>query len=54
MHTLVVVPTAVEAFELSYRLAEWEADYDKEGNPENAYPVPKWLCVSLDLFGFES
>ena len=51
--TLVVVPTADEAFDLTYRLADMEADYDDDGGPSNAYHVPKWLTVSLDLFGFE-
>ena len=51
--TLVVVPTADEAFDLAYRLADMEADYDRDGFPGSAYHVPRWLCVSSDLFGFE-
>jgi len=51
--TLAVVPTADEAFEIAYDLATIEAEYDREGNPESSYYVPKWLTVSLDLFGFE-
>jgi hypothetical protein len=50
--TLVIVPTAEEAFDLVYQFADMEADYDKEGNPESAYHVAKWLAVSLDIFGF--
>ncbi|MDQ1351948.1 MAG: hypothetical protein QG657_2254 [Acidobacteriota bacterium] len=51
--TLVVVPTADEAFEIAYELADMEADYDRDGNLEGAYHVPRWLTVSLDIFGFE-
>ena len=51
--TLVVVPTAGEAFNLAYELADMEADYDENG-PVAAYHVQKWLTVSLDLFGFAS
>jgi hypothetical protein len=49
--TLVVVPTSAEAFEVMYSHADWQADYDRDGNPENAYPDPKWMAVSLDFFG---
>jgi hypothetical protein len=50
--TLVIVPTSEEAFDLVYQFADMEADYDKEGNPESACHVAKWLAVSLDIFGF--
>jgi hypothetical protein len=50
--TLVIVPTADEAFDLVYQFANMEADYDDEGNPEHAYHAAKWLAVSLDIFGF--
>lgn len=57
-HTLVVVPTAEEAFELVYGFAETEADWDVEGSSGEAYitgtyHAPKWLAVSLDMFGFK-
>lgn len=48
-HTLVVVPSSAEAFDLMYK----QADYDREGTPENAYPEPDWMAVSLDFFGLE-
>ena len=56
-HTLVVVPTADEAFELVYDFAEIEADWDVEGSKGEGYisgfyHKPKWLAVSLDVFGF--
>jgi len=53
-HTLVVVPTADEAADIVYDFAEWEADYDyPDPSPVGAYPVPRWLAVSLDILGFE-
>jgi len=57
-HTLIVVPTSEEAFDLVYGHASEEADWDVEGSSGLAYIVgsyhkPKWLAVSLDLFGFE-
>jgi hypothetical protein len=51
-NALVIVPTADEAFELAYQFADIEADYDRDGTPEGAYHVAKWLVVSLDIFGF--
>lgn len=54
-YTLVVVPTADEAFRLVYNFAEMEADVDVEdGEPYvwGAYHTPRWLAVSLDIFGF--
>ena len=49
--TLVVVPTSEEAFDLVYEYSKMEADFDRDGSPIGAYHVPKWLAVSLDLFG---
>jgi hypothetical protein len=56
-HTLVVVPTSEEAFQVVYDFAKIEADWDVEGSSGGAwitgtYHNPKWLAVSLDLFGF--
>ena len=56
-HTLVIVPTADEAFELVYDFARIEADWDVEGGTGEGhisgfYHVPRWLAVSLDIFGF--
>ena len=48
--TLVVVPTADEAFEIVYEHSDIETDYDENG-PSGAYHVPQWLAVSLDIFG---
>lgn len=55
--TLVIVPTSEEAFEIVYEFAKLEADWDVEGGSgegyiAGAYHKPKWLAVSLDLFGF--
>jgi hypothetical protein len=55
--TLVVVPTAEEAFEFAYEFAEMQADWDVEGSGGEAYisgfyHEARWLAVSLDLFGF--
>lgn len=57
--TLVVVPTAEEAFEFAYDFAELEADWDVEGSGgegyiSGVYHVARWLTVSLDLFGFRA
>lgn len=49
--TLVVVPTSEEAFKLVYEYSNMEADFDRDGSPIGAYHVPKWLAVSLELFG---
>ena len=56
-YTLVVVPTSDEAFELVYEFANIEADWDVEGSHgepyiTGTYHSPKWLAVSLDMFGF--
>ena len=50
--TLVVVPSSDEAFDLVYEFADIEADYDNEPVPSGFYHKPKWLAVSLDIFGF--
>ncbi|MGH7429143.1 MAG: hypothetical protein ACREJ4_12440, partial [Candidatus Methylomirabilaceae bacterium] len=55
-HTLVIVPTADEAFDIVYEFADVEPDYDVEGSygpayVAGSYHVPRWLAVSLDLFG---
>lgn len=52
-YTLAVVPTADEAFELVYEFAAQEVEYDKHG-PTGAYHAPRWLAVSLDLFGYRA
>jgi len=49
--TLVVVPSSDEAFDIVYQFADIEADYDIDGSITGAYHNPKWLAVSLDLFG---
>jgi hypothetical protein len=46
------VPTAAEAFEIVYELADVETDYDDDG-PSGIYHVPDWLAVSLDIFGIK-
>ena len=56
--TLVIVPKADEAFDLVYEFARIEADYDVEGTSGEGYVsgfyhAPKWLAVSLDIFGFD-
>jgi len=54
-HTLVVVPTSKDAFKIVYEFADMEADYDYadgESYIAGAYHKPKWLAVSLELFGF--
>jgi len=51
LQTLVVVPTSQQAFDLMYRHSSWEADFDRDGEPVAAYPVPEWMVVSLDFFG---
>ncbi|RQH08445.1 hypothetical protein [Paraburkholderia dinghuensis] len=49
--TLVVVPTSAEAFEFVYQHASEEADIDASGSAFGIYHQPKWLAVSLDMFG---
>jgi hypothetical protein len=48
---LLVVPTSKDAFDIMYTHADWQADFDREGEPEHAYPEPEWMAVSLDFFG---
>ena len=55
-HTLVVVPTADQAFRIVYDFAKIEADWDVEGSRGEpfivgTYHTPRWLAVSLDIFG---
>ena len=57
-HTLVVVPTANEAFELVSSFAKQETDNTiypgSSGSADVAAtwePIPFWMAVSLDLFG---
>jgi hypothetical protein len=50
--TLVVVPTSEEAFDFVYEFASTETDYDDDG-PCGISHRPRWLAVSLDLFGFQ-
>jgi len=57
-HTLVVVPTANEAFELMSSFAKQETDNTiysgSTGSADVAMawgPIPFWMAVSLDLFG---
>ena len=50
--TLVVVPTSEEAFDLVYEFADLEPDGDWDDFPSGVYHKPKWLAVSLDIFGF--
>jgi len=50
--TLVIVPTSEEAFDIVYEFANIEADFDEDGSPMGIYHVPKWLAVSLDIFGY--
>jgi len=52
-HTLAIVPSSDEAFDLVYEFADMEADYDRDGSIMGAYHKPKWLAVSLDLFGLK-
>ena len=50
-NALVVVPSAEEAFELVYGFSELVPEYDDQPFPTGAYHDPRWLAVSLDLFG---
>jgi len=57
-HTLVVLPTSEEAFELVYGFSNEVPEWDVGGSRGPAYIAgsdnePKWLAVSLDLFGFK-
>lgn len=51
--TLVIVPTANEAFDIMYENSTPELNsVDDEGNPDDVYQKVKWLALSLDFFGF--
>lgn len=55
-HALVIVPRSDEAFDLVYGFSEEVPDWDVEGSSgpayvSGSYHQPKWLAVSLDLFG---
>lgn len=50
--TLVIVPTADDAYDITYGYSEPEPDgYGSDGIPMGVYHKPKWMAVSLDLFG---
>lgn len=54
--TLVVVPDAVTAFDIMYGFAEEKPDVDYSDGQAwvaGVYHDPKWMAVSLDLFGIE-
>jgi hypothetical protein len=51
-HTLVVVPTSAEAFEIVYDFGEMKPELDEDGY-QTGYYCPRWLAVSLDLFGYD-
>ncbi|WP_104424700.1 hypothetical protein [Methylobacter tundripaludum] len=61
-HTLVIVPSSTEAFEIVYGRAnisieeDWEADGFGEGyqTGSSEFHTPYWLAVSLDIFGFKT
>ena len=52
-HTLVIVPSSAEAFDLVYGNATEEPDFDGDGQAIGVFHTPSWLAVSLDLFGFQ-
>lgn len=53
-HTLVIVPTSAEAFEIVYKNANPEVDIDySSGAAMGLLHTPTWLAVSLDMFGFK-
>lgn len=51
--TLFILPTADEVFRFVYGHASLEADWDHDDDavPSGFYHEPKWMAVSLDLFG---
>ena len=52
--TLVIVPTASEAFDVMYDNSTLELNsVDDEGNPDDVYHKPRWMALSLDFFGFD-
>jgi len=63
--TLVIVPSAEEAFDIVYGFADVETEYDWDcedyNDPSSAIitgsydtHTPRWLAVSLDMFGFSA
>ena len=63
--TLVIVPSAEEAFDIVYGFADVETGYDYDcedyNDPSSAIitgsydtHTPRWLAVSLDMFGFNA
>jgi hypothetical protein len=52
-HTLVVVPTSAEAFDIVHEHADSHADVDRDGTATGVFYTPTWLAVSLDMFGFK-
>lgn len=52
-HTLVIVPSSSEAFEVVYSHANLETDFDSDGQAMGVFHNPKWLAVSLDMFGYQ-
>ncbi len=53
-HSLVIVPTADEAFQFAYGLASVEPSYSAVGDVDGEIHSPKWLVASLDIFGYAS
>lgn len=51
LHTIIVVPTVDEAFQVMYDNSVLEVDSWDESGPTGVYHKPKWLAVSLDFFG---
>lgn len=49
-HTLVIVPTANEAFEIAYGGATIEPSHDEDGQVDGVLHSPRWLVASLDVF----
>ena len=47
-----MVPTSDYAFEIVYDFADLETSYGDEG-PDGVFHSPRWLAVSLDLFGYD-
>ena len=50
--TYAVVPSSDEAFQIVYDFADLETDWNEDG-PAGTYHSPRWLAVSLDLFGYD-
>ena len=54
MQTLVVVPSTNEAFHFTYDFAAPEASCSEVGDVDGVLHSPRWLVVSLDIFGYRS